>query len=110
MGKIVRMLFAGGRAGDDRQLVELRPEELLPADRPATTSSIPAIALDETRGDLENRILQLEAQRDQHLSEIAFHRARLAEMDDALEVLRAAYAAMTQAERDQMAGLGDGGN
>lgn len=64
---------------------------------------VPEQCIEAMRAELENRISRLAALRDDHAAEIEYRRARLAETEAALKMLRAAQAAMNGEAGDEAA-------
>lgn len=91
--RLFRAAPAVASAGAD-VTVELKPEELLPGAPAIRDEKVPEQYIETMRAELESRISSLAALRDDHAAEIEYRRARLAETEAALKMLRAAQAAM----------------
>lgn len=95
MGVMDRLFrTAGGGALEAQPLIELEPEELLPGASASRDEKIPEQCVEAVRAELESRISRLMALRDDHVAEIEYRQARLAETEAALKTLQAALGAM----------------
>jgi hypothetical protein len=95
MGVMDRLFrTAGGGALEAQPLMQLTVEELLPGTPASRNEKIPEQYVEAVRLDLEERISRLMAMREDHVAEITYRQARLAETEAAIKTLQAALGAM----------------